>query len=151
MGRKQKHPKIDPRKKPTLNKRIPDLSDSVNFNRCRPCWVLETFDVDGPWGKCNFEKDQFWNDILPKLRGFETQTWGEILYDKKRNHSVLTSQIAPEAQKRLLEITMDDNDELFRFRLNGEQRLWGIREQNVFKILWWDPRHKVYPSQKKHT
>ncbi len=52
------------------------------------------------------------------------------------------------AQSRLLHLKLDDEEELFRFRLDGESRVWGIREGRVFRILWWDPGHEICPSAK---
>lgn len=54
-----------------------------------------------------------------------------------------------EAQTRLEELKLDDEEELFRFRLDGTARVWGIREGRVFKILWWDPEHEICPSNKR--
>jgi hypothetical protein len=46
---------------------------------------------------------------------------------------------------RLNEIFEDD---MFRFRLAGEKRLWGFRVGNVFYVLWWDASHRVYPTER---
>jgi hypothetical protein len=45
----------------------------------------------------------------------------------------------------------DDFDELWRFRFDGLHRLWGLRLDDWFYALWWDPEHKVCPSTLKHT
>ncbi len=34
---------------------------------------------------------------------------------------------------------------------NGKQRIWGIKDRNILKVLWWDPDHEVCPSLKKYT
>ncbi|RKZ46349.1 MAG: hypothetical protein DRR00_24365, partial [Candidatus Parabeggiatoa sp. nov. 3] len=57
----------------------------------------------------------------------------------------------PEVLKRLAEIHQDDIDELFSLRLSGKERLWGILDNHILKILWWDANHDVWPSKKKHT
>lgn len=45
----------------------------------------------------------------------------------------------------------DDLDQLFSLRLTVRKRVWGIKEGNIFWILWWDPEHEVCKSHKKHT
>jgi hypothetical protein len=35
-------------------------------------------------------------------------------------------------------------DSIFRFRMTGEQRLWGFRDGHVFHVLFWDPGHQGY-------
>jgi hypothetical protein len=88
-------------------------------------------------------------------------TWAEIEAQRlgsganrhKRHHSQEVRSLVSAAQadvtKRKLSEKFDDS--MFRFRLNGEQRLWGFRRQHVFHVVWWDPEHKVYPTEKKRT
>ncbi|MEX0727808.1 MAG: hypothetical protein WEB58_13725 [Planctomycetaceae bacterium] len=122
-----------------------------NTNREKPVWKFEIFDHDGPWGKELITADHAWSHLYPKLKNYESMRWGEIEKDKKRNHSVPKTNLIKEARDRLDELKLNDIDGLFRFRLNGEQRLWGIRDGFSFRILWWDPDHKICPSVLKHT
>ncbi len=78
-------------------------------------------------------------------------TWKEISANPGYNHSVSVSEMIREAQKRLEELNLDDQDELYRLRMNGKLRLWGIRDRNILRLLWWDREHEICPSQKKHT
>jgi hypothetical protein len=121
-------------------------------NKLKPVWSIVIFDRDGPWGKCKFtDNEHLWMELFPKLRDYERMTWGEIYKDKDKNHSVLFGSLVKEARDRLTELKLDDINELFRFRLSGKGRVWGIREGRVFKLLWWDPEHFVCPSILKHT
>jgi hypothetical protein len=57
---------------------------------------------------------------------------------------------APQAVKdRLIETQRDDVDELVNLRLSGVERVWGVRRGNACHILWWDPRHEVWPSARR--
>ena len=51
-----------------------------------------------------------------------------------------------EAKQRLIAIRQDDRDGLWRFGLTGKERVWGIRDDDMFFALWWDPCHKICPS-----
>jgi hypothetical protein len=124
--------------------------DPGSTNAMQPVWVFAAMDEGGPWGRKLLTESAIWDDILPKMRNFESMTWSQIELDRKRNHSIPISDLCKEAQKRIEVISLDV-DELFRFRLTGEQRLWGVRDRNRFKLLWWDPEHKVCPSQKRNT
>lgn len=106
------------------------------------------FDGEGPWGWGKLEQRGCFVDLLSRLAEQEGMKWSEILADRKRTHSVEKHRLVPQALKRLREINQDDVDELFRFRFTGTQRLWGIRDRQLFKLLWWDPEHKVCPSHK---
>jgi hypothetical protein len=71
----------------------------------------------------------------------------------RRNHSQAITKLTAAAQKDLMKRKLPDkfDDTMFRFRLSGEQRLWGFRNGHVFHVVWWDPDHKVYPTEKSHT
>lgn len=116
-------------------------------NQQTPVWSIIIFDHESEWGKdrCQ-EEDSLWVHIFPGLLNYEKRTWGEILGNRKRDHSCSIDSISKKARDRLKELKLDDIDSLFRFRLSGKQRVWGIREGRVFKLLWWDPDHEVYPS-----
>jgi hypothetical protein len=83
------------------------------------------------------------------MRDFETMAWPEIL--GRNNHAIPLGDLCYAAQKRLVEIQQDDVDDLISLRLTGTMRVWGIRDRNILKILWWDPNHNVCPTQKRHT
>jgi hypothetical protein len=42
----------------------------------------------------------------------------------------------------------DDVDHLVNIRLTGVERIWGVRRGNACHLLWWDPRHEVWPAPK---
>lgn len=78
------------------------------------------------------------------------ECWNEMSDGHKRNHDHAVSDLPKEAQARLQQL--DDGEErVFRFRLTGSCRLWGFRSGNLFRILWYDPNHRVYPVEKRHT
>jgi len=83
------------------------------------------------------------------MGNFEKMTWVDLGSDGC--HSIPIGDLAISARKRLIEIKLDDIDELFSFRVTGKGRIWGIRDRNVVKVLWWDPHHSVCSSVKKHT
>jgi len=111
-------------------------------------WHIRIIDKEGFWGWKQITRSIF-DDILKKMSDFETMKWSEIL--NRNNHAVEISKMCPGARKRLKELKQDDIDELISLHLTGKNRVWGIRDQNILKILWWDPNHTVCPSLKKHT
>ncbi|MDI6790003.1 MAG: hypothetical protein Q8M92_06900 [Candidatus Subteraquimicrobiales bacterium] len=113
-------------------------------------------DMAGPWGCGNIcAQNGIVRDILSKLQDFETMTWAGLEAKTglkgKQNHLMPVDKICKEARDRLKKIKLDDLDELYSFRLSGMKRLWGKRENEIFYVIWWDPKHTVYPVQKKHT
>lgn len=136
-----------PQKSPRISQKNSDALE--NFRTLNPSWQLKSLDLDHDlWG---WKKIKKFSDILEKLKNYETMTWGEILSNKKYNHNVLKDQLDKRAQKRLEDLKLDDISELFRLRLGGKERVWGILDRYILKIIWWDPEHTVCPSEKKHT
>ncbi len=145
MGRKKPTRKVNP----TTEKRPRGKGQVERLEVAPISWHIRIADKKGPWGWSNVKEATFWSHIYPKLVAFETMTWGEIW--GRNNHSVPKARIIREAQKRLASINQDDIDELVSLRLTGRKRIWGIKDGNVLKILWWDPEHQVCPSLLKFT
>jgi hypothetical protein len=90
--------------------------------------------------------------LLKKLGHFETMTLSEAFFsgEEPGKRYPITS-LSPGAQTRLQDISSDDLDEVARLRVGATQRLYGIRYENEFSILWWDPEHEICPSPLRHT
>ena len=110
-----------------------------------PSWAFSIIDFDGPWCCTRMDQETLL-EVVQRLRNLESMTWGEI--EGRHHHAVEVSSLAPEAQRRLADLQLDDVDELFSLRINGPSRVWGIRVHHVLKLLWWDPRHEVCPVTK---
>jgi hypothetical protein len=115
-------------------------------------WAAHEADREGhwTWGPRVWD-DRDWNEIiLPKLHHFEKMFWHEIESATTSNghymhHSMPIETICNECQTRLIELEKLDDD-IYRFRLGNQQRLWGFRIVNEFSLLWYDPLHQVYPT-----
>jgi hypothetical protein len=114
-------------------------------------WTKERADCEGnwTWGPRQWEVWEWDNILAPKLSNFKSMKWREIeaaITDSghRMHHSMPIEVICDECQTRLLTLEKVDGD-IYRFRLGNLRRLWGFRILNVFELLWYDPRHKVYP------
>lgn len=104
--------------------------------------------MGGRWGWGGVTTNDLLVNIIPKLQSFETQTWAQI--EGSNNHSVDLDKCIKDASDRLAELDINE-DSLFSLRLTGKQRIWGIKDVAILRILWWDPEHEVCPSKKKGT
>jgi hypothetical protein len=77
----------------------------------------------------------------------------KLTWAQSQAKTIPVEHICPDAQKRLRDIGREEEEQLYSFELTGRERLWGVRSQgsSVYQVLWWDPEHKVCPSNKKHT
>jgi hypothetical protein len=55
--------------------------------------------------------------------------------------------LSKSALKRLKKLKLDDSAESFSLRLEGDSRIFGIREFNSFFVLWYDEHHQVCPQK----
>lgn len=85
-------------------------------------------------------------ELQIKLAQFESMTWQEIF--RGGSHPIPISTLPPSSRRRLEQLRLDDYEEIVSLRLSGAQRIWGFRTGNVLLLLWWDPHHEVFPTQR---
>lgn len=143
MGsKKDRRPSWDKEPPQVKNARVGNLTPD-NIHEFKPVWRFQVLDMDGEWSWRKLDPADIMS-LLGTLRSYETMKWREIC-DHKSCGSISKDKLSPEAQARLAELEQDDAEELFKLRINKKSRVWGIRDRQVFKILWWDPEHQVYP------
>lgn len=140
-----KQPKVA--EEPTPEKRPRWVEPKVNGLPL--AWRFSTNDPGGDWAWTSLQPPEKYQEVLEKLHEFETKNWREIVAGG--SHSIELGRLAKKARDRLTVIKRDDLDELMSFRLTGKNRVWCVRDQNIMRLLWWDPDHTVCPSVKKHT
>ncbi|OQY48005.1 MAG: hypothetical protein DRR08_25815 [Candidatus Parabeggiatoa sp. nov. 2] len=148
--RKTTHQIISPSQRKTTHRIISPPSDETE----KPVWQFKRLDWDGPWGWRNIDTTK-WQEIIDKLGDFESRTWADIKSDGNNHYINLYDKGANiEAKNRLKQLKLDDfKDLIFSLRLSGKERIYGILDGYILKILWWDPYHNtkngVYPSLPK--
>lgn len=146
MSKKNKssHSKNPRAENPPSCSKIPRVAYIPNDNGC-PQFQFE-LDMDGPFS-WNYFKTQELPDFLAKLFELQRCSWQEL--KDKGSHLVAIEKLESLAQKRLRELKKDDLDNLYSLRLTGKKRVWGIKNNNILRILWWDPEHQVCLSNFK--
>jgi hypothetical protein len=107
-------------------------------------------DEGGPWGWAKADPQKL-GELREKLSNFETMAWNEVFRSGSKNKRIPVEHLCPDAQRRLEKRRLDDVEELYELRIAGKPRIWGIRQDAVYYLLWWDPEHTVCPSQLRHT
>lgn len=94
-------------------------------------------------------------DFLTFMAECSKRTWGEIESDRtggknrhKKHHLHEVASLPACARDRLVGHLDESYTTLFRLRFGGTQRVWGVRERAMFRLLWLDLDHKVYPTDK---
>jgi hypothetical protein len=136
---------------PTVKKRPNERNHPPDSSGQGPAWKFALFDPEGPFGDGHdkLARSNVIDEILPRLRDFESMSWTEIM--QGGSHSISFYNLCKEARNRLEARSLDDNDEVFSLRLTGRKRIIGIRQNHCLQILWWDPEHQVCPATLRHT
>jgi hypothetical protein len=148
LGQKKPASKIHP----SVSKTPKIAADPNEFYHQRPTWRVGLMQMVDPYGWHTVNGNAL-HGVREKLASFETMTWREILVDgKKFHHAVKVHRLCGPAQTRLGEIFgAMDVDQLISLRLSSTERIWGVLEGPVLRILWWDPDHEVCPSMLLNT
>lgn len=139
---------------PAETKKAPVSGEPVPLDEQLMKYAEDLHDKEGAWswGVKRDWGEKTWTEVLkPALDGFSKRRWREIRADQAgghhKHHEYEIHLICDEAFKRLAILELDDQDHIFRFRLNGQSRLYGFLFADVFKTVWYDPTHQIYPVQ----
>lgn len=72
---------------------------------------------------------------------------------KNGSHRIEILGLSKRARERIQELGLEELDELFSLRIEGRLRIWAVQQgsSSTLELLWYDPKHEVCPSHKKHT
>jgi len=118
-----------------------------------PSWRIRRMEFVDPFGWHTLNAASL-GYVRSGLVNFESMTWNEILVQgRKQNHLIAIGELSKAARDRL-NVLFNGNidvDELLSLRLTGKERVWGILDNGVLVLLWWDPQHQVCPSALRNT
>lgn len=86
-----------------------------------------------------------------RLLEFEGKSFQTIDSEQQHSHNWDdTTKLNPKFQQ-LLKNKKIEQGALWQLDLGGKSRLFGIRDRNIFKVIWLDNNHTIYPVKKKNT
>lgn len=149
MGKgKHKKPKIAKDARPQKATKEAKAPDS-DFNKEHPRWSFRCVDWDGPFGWSAISRENA-EELVKCLSSYEGMTWTEIM-QRQSCGSISQDVLSKDARDRLKRIGRETTPDLFKLQITGRRRVWGVKEATMFRFLWWDPDHQVYPVPKAHT
>jgi len=146
-NKKNRIPKIATEPKPTKTAKIG--SPAPVFQGGVMAWRFAGIDKNGPYAWTNLVDPIAHKEIIDKFSDFENMN--EAALKQAGCHFIPIEKLCKDAQKRLVDIKLDDLDSLFSLRLSGETRVFCVHRPKYMRVLWYDPKHKVCPSKKKNT
>lgn len=146
MGKRDKRPAIAAQ--PSSEKK-PKFASDPSVKGSPITWRFSHADRGGPFAWTSLEDASEHKDIIERLASFETMTENDL--SDAGCHAIELHQLCKEAQDRLRELQYDDLDSLYSLRVTGKVRIFCVHHSQVMRVLWYDPKHEVCPSNKKHT
>jgi hypothetical protein len=106
----------------------------------------------------SFEKIEM-KKLVEALTIFENRTIEEVfssignnMVGTAKTYSIDNPNCKHQSELRKVIEVLGENTmsiELSRLHVSSIERLWGLREDNIFYIFLWDPKHEIYPTKKK--
>ena len=124
-------------------------------------WCCSLADIDDCWP---WEEAREWSDeeyaetIEPHLNSYKNHSWAHVeaaTYNGQGGRRSPLNKYQPvdslhvEAQKRWYELELSQFDELFRLRLGSKKRIWGVRIEHHFYMIWYERGHCICPVKGK--
>lgn len=154
------------------NKKPSIVEEPESYFCKRPAWRFSRADTEhAKWSVLDIHEDIAYDESDPggtSILHIFSQSIDKVLFDslKKRestiwsvlltqsggrthgtnSHHVEVYKLTDEAQKRAVELGIDE-DELFSLRIDGTHRVWGILQDGILDVIWFDRDHSVCPSQ----
>ncbi|MDM8542013.1 hypothetical protein QUF90_13080 [Desulfococcaceae bacterium HSG9] len=136
----------------------PRSADPENYKKYYFSWCLNQADIIGrwTWGEPRQWSDNEYSDaIRPHMNSHNNDSWNNVEsktyngkggYRKSLNKYQPLCSLVKEAQRRWWGIDLISQfEELFRLRLGSSKRIWGVRIQHHFYMIWYERHHRIYP------
>lgn len=151
MGKNTNRPKVSSASKTTV-KQVGYSTDNK-----KPIWCFDMIDRNSKFAFDVDRADFRHYEVIKKIIDYSNMTWAEIerqTHDdgKSKHHFLSLDTLSKEAITSFNKKELSDrSDSIFSFSFQNKLRIVGIRIDEYFHVVWYDPNHEVCPSHKKHT
>lgn len=134
----------------TVTPKLVALDDDSRY----PRWRFEKLALSGDFSLANCTEKML-RHMLEKFKALEKMTWHAILQathdqGKSRSHPIEIYDLTKRGLKAFREMFPEKTNqpsELFSLALNNKNRVIGIREENIFYIIWLDHQHEFVKTK----
>ena len=132
------------------------IRDKHSTDNEKIVWMFDMIDRNGKFAFDVCRDDFNHQCVLSKLIDYGNMSWSEIKKqthdkdNKSKHHFLDIEKLSDEAGKRISALKYDDKtDAIFSLAFTNTLRIIGIREEEKFHIVWYDPFHEFCPSHKR--
>lgn len=128
-----------------------------NSDSKKVAWCFDMVDKNGAFRFAPERPDFDCKKVIEKLLSFSSMTWADLkrsTHDqgKSKHHFLSLDALSHEAMERIkaLNLGEEDQDRIFSLALENKLRLIGVRENEKFHVIWYDPKHEFCPSHQRN-
>ena len=147
------------KEKKTKKSTAPSTKETVLLKKSTdsqtPIWVFDQLDKDGLFRFDLNRSDFNHKEFLDKMISYSNISWIEIkkqTHDQKnksKHHFLDYDSLSAEAKDRIKRLNLEeDTDRIFSFALQNKLRIIGLRDDEFFHVIWYDPEHNFCPSNR---
>lgn len=116
-----------------------------------------TFPQEGGWSAVG---DTDLHRIVERIAALDDRSMTQVLAGSSTSQRYFTVYgqttvdrgFSADAKRQLADRERDDATEIARIRIGSTKRLYAVKTpRGVFEMLWWDPDHKIYPTEPRNT
>lgn len=124
-----------------LKKKAKTVSSAEEINKKNIGWNFHRMDQSGSW-PCTFRRLTQYREKMLEYEGNTIET----VLNRRHCHPIQCDVLCQRAQNRLNDLGIDGD--ICQLDIGAGGRLWGILAHNIFHLLWIDPNHEVYPTER---
>lgn len=144
-----------PQKNASLKKQV--ISKDIGTVNKKTIWLFDWLDNDGTFAFNLNRRDFDSRDFLEKMIAYSNMTWEEISHHthdngKSKHHYLPSNGLSKDAIERIKAKHLDEHtDAIFSFAFQNLIRIIGIRDGELFHVVWYDPKHEFYPTKRQKS
>lgn len=140
-------------KSPTVsNKTVRDTTSPPSYFKKKIRFSAEECEISDVFCWSGICAHTFLKKLYKKFKDWESMRYDELIGAKKKSHAISFDD--PKLNKEAISILHDRGiigrfDELISLRVQGAERVWCVHNENILYVVFWDPKHEIYPVTKK--
>ncbi len=136
-------------------KRVVEEGKRYSSDGLKIAWCFDRVDRSGKFAFDPFRSDFDHKEMIEKIISYGSMTWADLkrqTHDggKSKHHFLMLESLSPDAVERVKQLLSEEEfDSVFSLALQNVLRIIGVRRDEKFYVMWYDPKHEFCPSHRK--
>lgn len=105
-------------------------------------------DLEGPWCLSKITREDH-VALIKFMAATEAKTVAEVFDGHVgKDEDVAAGSPNADAMARARQIYPEESERMASLHVSGKHRVWGLRHDPEFAVIWWDPEHEIWPTKR---